>query len=118
MALWAFSYQGSIGAAGYSLVSEVPTSSLREPTQAMATMTNGLFNSVWSFALPYMINPDQANLGGKIAFIYFALCILADIFIFFYYPETKVSKETMPRPTIVHLLTSNSHILGSFFRRD
>ncbi|KAL6690512.1 general substrate transporter [Trichoderma pleuroticola] len=89
MALWAFSYQGSMGAAGYTLVAEVPTSSLREPTQSMATMTNGISNSVWSFALPYMINPDQANMGGKIAFIFFGLCLVADVFIYFYYPETK-----------------------------
>ena len=39
--------------------------------------------------LAYMVNPDQANMGGKIAFIFFALLVLADIFVFMFYPETK-----------------------------
>ena len=37
-----------------------------------------------------MVNPDEANLGGKIAFVFFALLVFADVFVFFYYPETKV----------------------------
>jgi hypothetical protein len=90
MATWAFFYQASIGAAGYTLIAEVPTSSLREVTQSLATTTNGLANAVWSFALPYVINPDEANLGGKVAFIFFAILVLADVFVYFYYPETKV----------------------------
>ena len=35
-----------------------------------------------------MINPDEGNLGGNIAFIFFALTFLLSIFAFFYYPET------------------------------
>jgi hypothetical protein len=92
MAIWGFAYQASIGGAGYTLVAETPTSSLRNPIQAMATFTNALFNSMWSFALPYMINPDEANMGGKIAFFYFGLNFVACVVIFFYYPETKVSR--------------------------
>ncbi|KAF2449564.1 hypothetical protein P171DRAFT_480643 [Karstenula rhodostoma CBS 690.94] len=65
MALWAFMYQASIGSAGYSLVSEVPTSHLRGAVQSMATMVNGASNAVWALSLPYMINPDQANMGGR-----------------------------------------------------
>lgn len=89
MAIWAFSYQASIGSAGYTMMAEIPTSSLRGVTQSMATMVNGLSNSVWSFALPYMINPDQAAMGGKVAFVFFALLVLADGFVFWFYPETK-----------------------------
>ena len=89
MAIWAFAYQASIGSAGFTLMAEIPTSSLRGVTQSMATMVNGLTNAVWSFALPYMINPDQAAMGGKVAFVFFALLVLADVFVWFYYPETK-----------------------------
>lgn len=49
MAIWSFSYQASIGAAGYSLMAEVPTSSLRGITQSMGTATNGLSGAIWSF---------------------------------------------------------------------
>ena len=39
--------------------------------------------------LAYIVNPDEANLGGKVAFLFFGLLIFADVFVFFYYPETK-----------------------------
>lgn len=52
-------------------------------------MMNGLSSCIWSFSLPYAINPDQGNLGGKIAFIFGSTLVGASIFIFFMIPETK-----------------------------
>jgi hypothetical protein len=89
MAIWSFAYQASIGAAGYSLMAEVPTSSLRGVTQSMGTAMNGLSGAVWSFALPYCINPDEGNLGGNVAFIFMGLMVICTTFVWFYYPETK-----------------------------
>ncbi|KIW13987.1 hypothetical protein PV08_06768 [Exophiala spinifera] len=89
MAVWGFMYQASIGGVGYTLISEVPASSVRSQTQGLATATNGLFSSVWSFALPYMINPDEANMGGNVAFLFFGCLVVGDIFVYFAYPETK-----------------------------
>jgi hypothetical protein len=37
-----------------------------------------------------MVNPDQANMKGKVAFIFFGILVVCDVFVFFYYPETKV----------------------------
>ncbi|KAL6241312.1 hypothetical protein RBB50_011785 [Rhinocladiella similis] len=92
MAIWGFMIQASIGAAGYTLISEVPTSTVRSQTQSLATATNGIFNSVWSFATPYMINPDQANMGGKVAFIFFGCWVVGDVFVYFACPEMKGRK--------------------------
>lgn len=89
MAVWAFMYQASIGSVGYTLISEVPTSHLRGAVQSMATMVNGVALAIWSLSLPYMINPDEANMGGKVAFIFFAILLVGDIWAFFTYPETK-----------------------------
>ncbi|KAJ0418877.1 general substrate transporter [Aspergillus carlsbadensis] len=89
MAVWGFMYQASIGSIGYALIAEVPTTSLRGLTQALGTVVNGLSNSIWAFSMPYLVNPDQANLGGKIAFIFFGILAICDVFVFFYYPETK-----------------------------
>ena len=52
-------------------------------------MMNGLSSCIWSMSLPYAINPDQGNLGGKIAFIFGSTLVAASIFIFFLIPETK-----------------------------
>lgn len=35
-----------------------------------------------------MFNPDKANLGAKIAFIFGGACFLCIIYLFFYQPET------------------------------
>jgi hypothetical protein len=52
-------------------------------------MMNGLSSCIWSFALPYAVNPDQGNLGGKIAFLYSGVLVVAAVFIYFFIPETK-----------------------------
>lgn len=89
MAVWAFTYQATIGSAAWPIISEVPNSSLRSHTQSLATATNGLANSVWSFALPYAINPDKRNMGGKIAFAFGGITAICCVGIYFYFPETK-----------------------------
>lgn len=40
-------------------------------------------------SLPYAINPDQGNLGGKIAFIFGSTLAACAVFVFFMIPETK-----------------------------
>ena len=52
-------------------------------------MMNGLSSCIWSFSLPYAINPDQGNLEGKIAFIFGSVLTICAVFIFFMIPETK-----------------------------
>lgn len=52
-------------------------------------MMNGLSSCIWSFALPYAINPDQGNLGGKIAYVFGSVLVFAAVFIYFMVPETK-----------------------------
>ena len=74
------SYQGTLGSAAWPISAESPTSRLRAPTQALGTMMNELSSCIWSFSIPYIINPDQANLGGKIAFIFGRVLIFAFAF--------------------------------------
>lgn len=52
-------------------------------------MTNGLASCIWGFSLPYAINPDQGNLGGKIAFVFGATMAVSCVFVYFCVPETK-----------------------------
>jgi hypothetical protein len=82
-------YQATVGAVAWPIATEAATSRLRGPTQALATMVNGLSSSIWSMSLPYAINPDQGNLGGKIAFIFGSTLAISAVFIFFMIPETK-----------------------------
>lgn len=82
-------YQATAGAAAWPISAENATSRLRTPTQSICTMVNALSASIWGLSLPYAVNPDEGNLGGKIAFIYAGLLVLSIVFIFFFIPETK-----------------------------
>lgn len=44
---------------------------------------------MWSFTLPYLFNPNEANLGAKCAFIFGALSIICCVYFYYYHPETK-----------------------------
>ena len=43
---------------------------------------------MWSFIIPYLFNPDQADLGAKTAFIFMGLSILCCVYFYYYHPET------------------------------
>ncbi|KAI8582147.1 hypothetical protein K450DRAFT_229240 [Umbelopsis ramanniana AG] len=87
--LWAIIYQCSIGAVGFVLASEIATLHLRAATQGLVTVSNCVWGLVFQFTVPYMINPDAGNLGGKTGFIFFGCALLASIACYFLVPETK-----------------------------
>ncbi|EPE09807.1 maltose permease [Ophiostoma piceae UAMH 11346] len=89
MGVWSFIYQATIGSSAWPISSENPNSRLRSPTQALAAVTNGLGSCLWTFVLPYLVNPDEADLGGKIAFIFSGMMLLVIVFIYYMIPETK-----------------------------
>ena len=43
---------------------------------------------MWSFVLPYIFNPNEANLGAKTAFIFSGLCIISLAYMWLFQPET------------------------------
>ncbi|KAK3938175.1 general substrate transporter [Diplogelasinospora grovesii] len=81
-------YNVTIGATAYTILCEVSTSRLRVKTIAIGLATQSGLNMMWSFVLPYLFNPDKANLGAKVAFIFGGLSVLSLVYIWFYQPET------------------------------
>jgi MFS transporter, SP family, general alpha glucoside:H+ symporter len=43
---------------------------------------------MWGFLLPYLFNPDKANLGAKVTFIFGALSVLSIVYLFLNQPES------------------------------
>ncbi|WVW83069.1 hypothetical protein I302_105086 [Kwoniella bestiolae CBS 10118] len=70
-------YQGSIGPLGYVIFSEVSSAKLRSKTVGLANR------------LRYLVNPDEANLKGRVGYIFGGLGLLGSIWTWFYIPETK-----------------------------
>ncbi|KAJ4077881.1 hypothetical protein BFJ70_g16431 [Fusarium oxysporum] len=87
--VWALIYQLSIGATGFVLASEIATMRLRAATQGFITITNSIWGLIMQFTVPYMINPDAGDLGGKVGFIFLATGLIAGFGGWWLFPETR-----------------------------
>ncbi|KXJ88807.1 putative maltose permease [Microdochium bolleyi] len=88
--IYCWLYNVTIGASAYVCLAETATSRLRVKTFAIGVAVNSLFGIFWSFVLPYLFNPDRGNLGGKLGFVFGALCFPTIAFIWWYQPETRL----------------------------
>ncbi|KAE8371878.1 maltose permease [Aspergillus bertholletiae] len=87
--VYAFIYFMTIGAMAFVLLGEVPTSTLRARTAALATATQSVCGITMNVIMPYMVNPDQANMKGKVGFVFGGLAFLGTLWSFIYVPELK-----------------------------
>lgn len=60
----------TIGPVCYTIFTEVSATKLRTKTIAVAMAAQALVGIVMTVAIPYTINPDQANMRGKLGFFY------------------------------------------------
>ncbi|EEU39712.1 uncharacterized protein NECHADRAFT_43378 [Fusarium vanettenii 77-13-4] len=88
MIFYGFIYNSTIGATAYTILTENATARLRVKTIAIGVALQNCWYTMWSFVLPFMFNPDKANLGAKISFVFGGLSILCCIYIFYCQPET------------------------------
>ncbi|KAE8166078.1 general substrate transporter [Aspergillus tamarii] len=86
--LYAWCMALTIQPVSYTIMTEVPTPRLRMKTIAIASATYSALNMMWGFVLPYMFNPDKANLGAKITFIFGGVSTLIMALVWFLLPET------------------------------
>lgn len=86
--LYFWLYNLTLGATGYTYLTEVATARLRAKTISIGIATQSCSGLMWSFVLPYLFNPDKANLGGKVGFIFGGMAIPCFIFLWCFQPET------------------------------
>ncbi|KAH9939513.1 maltose permease [Amylocystis lapponica] len=84
-----FIYQTGIGPLGYVIFAEVSSAKLRSKTVGLGILTNSLCGMVMNIVIPYLVNPDEANLGGKVGFIFGGLAAVGTVWAYLYIPETK-----------------------------
>ncbi len=87
--IYAFVYFLTIGAMAFAILGEASSTVLRAKTISLATATQALCGIAMNFAIPYMVNPDEGNLKGKVGFIFGALALVATVGSYFYVPELK-----------------------------
>lgn len=73
----------------YVVVSEAAALRVKEKTNLLACVISVLTTFVTSFTIPYLINAQYANLGGKVGFIYGAINVTMVVLTFFFIPELK-----------------------------
>lgn len=86
--IYCFLYNVTIGATAYTCLTEIATSRLRVKTIAIGLAVANSISVMWNFVLPYMFNPDKANLGGKVGFVFGGLCFPCIALIWLFQPET------------------------------
>lgn len=88
MLVWNFFYDVSIGPICFVLMSECSATRVRSKTIAAATAAQGCLGIVMTVAIPYMINPAQANMQGKLGFFFGGLAGACLVWAWFRVPET------------------------------
>lgn len=87
--IYAFVYFATLGAMAFAILGETSSTSLRAPTMALATATQAVMGVFMNVIIPYMVNPDQANMEGKVGFVFGGLGALAAVWSWFFVPELK-----------------------------
>jgi SP family general alpha glucoside:H+ symporter-like MFS transporter len=88
MLLWNGIYDLTIGPICFVIICEASATKVRSKTIAISTATQAVFGIVMTVAIPYMINPDQANMRGKLGFFFGGLSLISIVWAWFRIPET------------------------------
>lgn len=89
MVVYNFFYDMTIGPLCFVIISETSSAKLRSKTIAISTGINALINVACAVGIPYALNPDQGNLRGKLAFVFFGVTIPCLVWCFACLPEAK-----------------------------
>ena len=87
--IWLGLYSVTVGPQSFALAAEVSATRVRAQTISIARNAYNIINIISSTVEPYLINPTEANLKGKTAFVWFGISVLTVIWSLFRLPETK-----------------------------
>lgn len=88
MIIWNFAYDLSVGPICFVIISEASATRVRSKSIAVATAAQAILGIAMTVAIPYMINPDEANMQGKLGFFFGGLGLLCLVWAFYRMPET------------------------------
>jgi len=86
---WLGTYSLTIGPMAFTIAAEMSATRLRAQTIALARNSYNIVNILSNVIEPYLINPTDANLKGKTAFVWFATSFLTVLWALFRLPETR-----------------------------
>lgn len=71
------------------IISEISSTRLRTKTIALSTAVQAAANIVFTVAMPYMLNTEEANWGGKTGFLFGAISFVCLVWCHFRLPESR-----------------------------
>lgn len=87
--LYIFFFASTWGPGAWVVVGEMFPLAIRSRGVAMSVASNWFWNCIIAVITPYMVNPDQGDLGAKVFFVWGALCCGCFIWAYFLVYETK-----------------------------
>lgn len=87
--LWLGIYSSCLGPESFTVAAEISATRLRAQTISIARNAYNVANIVDNAIEPYLINPTEAGLKGKTAFIWFGVAVLVFTWAVFRLPETR-----------------------------
>lgn len=82
-------YDLTVGPVCYSLVAEIGSTRLRAKTVILARNLYNIGGLIVGIVNPYLLNPDELDLGPKSAFVWAVTGILGIVWTYFRLPEPK-----------------------------
>jgi SP family general alpha glucoside:H+ symporter-like MFS transporter len=89
MDVWTFIYQMTVGPICFVIISEISATRLRGKTIAITTAVQAVASIVFTVAMPYMLNTDEANWRGKAGFLFGAISLVCCVWCWFRIPESR-----------------------------
>lgn len=89
MDIWTFVYQMTVGPICFVIISEISATRLRTKTIAIGTAVQAAASIVFTVAIPYMLNSDEGNWGGKAGFLFGGISFLCMVWCYFRLPESR-----------------------------
>ncbi|KAL9114849.1 MAG: hypothetical protein Q9227_001092 [Pyrenula ochraceoflavens] len=89
MIAWNFIYDATLGPVCFVLLCEVSSSNLRAKTIAFATAIQAAAGIGMTIAIPYLVNPDEAGLRGKVGWMFGGLAAIGFVWAWERVPETR-----------------------------
>jgi SP family general alpha glucoside:H+ symporter-like MFS transporter len=89
MDIWTFIYQLTVGPICFVIISEISSTRLRGRTIAITTAVQAVASVVFTVAMPYMLNSDQANWRGKAGFLFGGISAVCCVWCYIRIPESK-----------------------------
>ncbi|KAH8771639.1 putative MFS transporter [Diaporthe sp. PMI_573] len=89
MDVWTFVYQMTVGPICFVLISEISATRLRTKTIAIGTAVQAAASIIFTVAVPYMLNSNEGNWGGKAGFLFGGISFVCFLWCYFRLPESR-----------------------------